>query len=512
MPPLAAPPWRAVQIELAAAGTYANPYAEVAVWADFVHTDGSRLRRPAFYDGNGTWRVRFASPLPAGSWSWRTGASVDDPGLSGVTGRVDVVAGPGANRFERHGFWRMSAGGRSLVHADGTPALLVADTAWALPFRATEADVARYAADRHGKGFNAALLMTLQPDMRARGSPDRQADEGFGVAFADLRDGRLTELDAGYFQTLDRLLAVLAAYEIVPVLQPVFQGFGWKGLDAAGTVVGTDDYARYCRYLVARYGAWPVVYLAGADGWGTEPQIEAGGREISAWDCYHQPTGVHYNPSATNRAHQDAEWLDFQWCQTGHAGDHVPERVADMWRNEPPKAVANGEPTYERTRTDSTASGWWQGHEAWSNLCAGGTMGVVYGAANLWQWKHHPDEPGHSPYFLAASGSWRDALDYPGSACAGLLGRILDGLPTTDMEPDWTTFLTPRGLRVPGRLQITYQEHGGPLIPMREDGLPLHYRVVDPRSGETVFAGERVPGQPIADPRGGARVVIFCDE
>jgi hypothetical protein len=189
----------------------------------------------------------------------------------------------------------------------------------------------------------------------------------------------------------------------------------------------------------------------------------------------------------------------------------VPERVADMWRNEPAKAVANGEPTYEHTRSDSTASGWWQGNEAWSNLCAGGTMGVIYGAANVWQWKHHADEPGHSPYFLASSGSWRDALAFPGSTYVGLVGRILDGLPTTDMAPDWTTFLSPRGLRVPGTLQITYQEHGGPLMPMREDGLPMHYRVVDPCSGETVDEGDRVPGQPVADPHGRARLVIFYD-
>jgi hypothetical protein len=506
-----AAPWRAIQVELAAAADYANPYTDVDVWAEFVHTSGLRLRRPAFYDGDGTWRVRFASPLRAGTWTWRSEASVDDTGLRGVTGRFDVVDPMSDHRFRSRGFWRMSPGGRSLVHADGSAALLVADTAWALPWRASEADVAQYAADRRRKGFNAVLLMSMQPDMQARGPRNRLADEGFDVAFEDLTDGRLTELNVGYFNVLDRIIEVLIDHEIVPVLQPVFQGFGWKGLDVAGTVIPPTEYARYCRYLVARYGAGPVVYLVGADGWGTEPQIAAGGTEISAWDCYGQPTGVHYNPAATNREHQDADWLDFQWCQTGHSGDHVAERVADMWRNEPVKAVANGEPTYERTRTDSTASGWWQGHEAWSNLCAGGTMGVVYGAANIWQWKHRPDEPGHSPYFLAPGGSWRDALQFTGSSYVGLLGRILDGLPTTDMVPDWTTFLTPRGLRVPGTLQITYQADGGPLVPMREDGLPTHYRVVDPCTGETVLEGERVAGQQIADPRGGPRVVIFYD-
>jgi hypothetical protein len=42
----------------------------------------------------------------------------------------------------------MSPGGRTLVHADGRPTLLVAGTAWGLPWRATEAQCRVYAADR----------------------------------------------------------------------------------------------------------------------------------------------------------------------------------------------------------------------------------------------------------------------------------------------------------------------------------------------------------------------------
>src|SRR5262249_17054257 len=160
------------------------------------------------------------------------------------------------------------------------------------------------------------------------------------------------------FRYLDRLLDILVQHEIVPVLQPVFQGFGWKGLGVAGRVVPPQEYARYCRYLVARYGARPAIYLVGAHGSGNEPQISAGGGEVQAWDCYEQPTGIHYRPHATNNASQDADWLDFQWCQTGHGGEDIPERVADMRHNTPVKAIANGEPTYERTRTEMTARGW----------------------------------------------------------------------------------------------------------------------------------------------------------
>ena len=101
-------------------------------------------------------------------------------------------------------------------------------------------------------------------------------------------------------------------------------GFGWKGLSVAGPVVPPAEYARYCRYLVARYGARPVIYLVGADGSGREAQVPAGGQEIELWDAYAQPTGIHYRPHADNCAWQDAPWLDFQWCQTGHSGEHIP--------------------------------------------------------------------------------------------------------------------------------------------------------------------------------------------
>ena len=169
-------PGREVEITLTAERDYANPYADVEVWAELGHDAGTTLRRPAFWDGGRAWKIRFASPIPDGRWTWRSFGSTADAGLAGQSGELACAAEtkPGG-RFERHGFWRMSPGGRNLVHADGTPALLVADTAWALPWRATEEQCRVYAADRQAKGFNAALLMSVQPDMQARGPRDRTA-------------------------------------------------------------------------------------------------------------------------------------------------------------------------------------------------------------------------------------------------------------------------------------------------------------------------------------------------
>jgi Domain of unknown function (DUF5060)/Protein of unknown function (DUF4038) len=179
-----APPWRECEITLTAERDYSDPYTDIEVWAEFAHETGVTLRRPAFWDGGRAWKIRFASPFAQKRWTWRSFSWVADIGLAGQSGELVCEAGPPTDhRFERRGFWRMSAGGRNVIHADGTPTLLVADTAWALPWRATEEQCRIYAADRQAKGFNAVLLMSVQPDMHAPGParPDRRRGLRCGV-------------------------------------------------------------------------------------------------------------------------------------------------------------------------------------------------------------------------------------------------------------------------------------------------------------------------------------------
>jgi hypothetical protein len=81
----------------------------------------------------------------------------------------------------------------------------------------------------------------------------------------------LQQLNPEYFQTFDKLVGILVAHGIAPVFQPVFHGYGWKGRTVAGNVVSATDYARYCRYLVARFGARPAIWLVGGPLAGMEP-------------------------------------------------------------------------------------------------------------------------------------------------------------------------------------------------------------------------------------------------
>lgn len=350
--------------------------------------------------------------------------------------------------------------------------------------------------------------MTVQPDMRATGPRNRALDESFDVGFEDLPTGHINLLNPKYFQYLDTLVSILVEHEIVPVYQPVFHGYGWKGLDVAGNVIPPHEYERFCTYLVARYGARPAIYLPGGDGHGYAPTVRPGGQAFHREDCYAQPTGIHYSPHATNKAWQDDEWLDFQWCQTGHNGEHQPERVMDMWRNTPTKAVANAEPTYENIGRPGNGAGWWQGDEALGNIFSGATMGAVYGAGSLWNWILRPDEPGHAEWCSAKGFSWRDALAFEGSVYVGRIAKIFEQYDFADMVPNWDYTIGRRGLMVAGKLYAVYASTGGhvggisPLVPRR-------YRVYDPKTGTVVQEGEVDSSAAVNTATGEPRLIMF---
>lgn len=516
--------WTTHEIVLTAAAEISQPYTGADVWAKFWNSGGDTLIRPAFWDGGNIWKIRFAPPDSGEIWHWQSDANLSDGGLKGRKGQLRSVAYTGSNSLVRHGLLRMSPGKRNVVHADGTPFLVIGDTPWAIPFRATPEQVQVYAKDRQAKGFNAVLLMSVQPDRYAEGPEARNTPLGFDRAFTDLPEGHLNQLKPDYFQTLDTLMQILVDHGIVPVYQPVFHGFGWKGLTVAGPTADPAEYARYCKYLVARYGSMPAFWLVSGDAHGLDPGVKPGGETIEEWDAYGQPTGIHYNPADDylpswangdstrcfhfNRSYQEEPWLDFQWAQTGHDGKHLYHKVERMYANTPVKANLNGEPTYEAMGEGKNGLGWWQGEEAWNQLMHGGTMGVVYGAATLWQWKVTPDEPGWEDWTDAPL-SWREALDLEGSRYVGQVSRAFEGYDFADMEKRWDLTKNNRPLlAIEGRFYISYLQNGDE-ITIRDvpEGLP--FRWFDPVTGEFAEGGTTGKTGTFVSPGPQPRVLII---
>lgn len=467
------------EIILEAENDYDNPYTDVELSATFRDERGETVYRPAFWDGDNRWKIRFNSLSANTKWTYETKASnTEDKGLHGQIGSLQSEPYAGDNPLASHGPLKMSPGKRSVVHHDGTPFLLVGDTPWALPFRATYDHARIYAAKRAGQGFNAALLMTVQPDTKAEGPDARATDQGFARGFDDLKDGHLNQLRPDYFAYLDSTTNILLDHGIVPVYQPVFHGFGWKGLGVLGPKVVPEEYVRYCRYLLARYGAQPAIWLVSGDHDGKDPGVREAGQMLEQEDAYQQPTGLHYNPCDDfiaewakadttkhcmhyNKSYQADDWLDFQWAQTGHGEEHQYHKVSRMYDNLPTKAVANGEPTYEGMNDGQNGRGWWQGEEAWGQLFSGGTMGVVYGAAALWQWKVSENEEGWTAWATQPK-SWRTALNLEGAEHVGLMSKALDGVDLTDIQK----LPPPAGLEFPllvktGKTYLAWLPEGG---------------------------------------------------
>jgi len=89
-----------------------NPYLDVTLEATFTQGDRS-IRVPGFYDGDGTYRVRF---MPDAEGEWRYGTKSSAVALDGKSGAFTCIAavpdahGPVRVRDQFH-----------FAYADGTP-------------------------------------------------------------------------------------------------------------------------------------------------------------------------------------------------------------------------------------------------------------------------------------------------------------------------------------------------------------------------------------------------------
>ena len=125
--------WDVHEIVLHAENTYDNPYTDVTVWAD-LKGPGFDKRVYGFWDGGDTWRIRVTATSP-GTWTYITGASVQDEGLAGISGGYFAIEWTEEEKEAnacRRGIVRATQNGHAMEYADGTPYVMVGDTWWGL--------------------------------------------------------------------------------------------------------------------------------------------------------------------------------------------------------------------------------------------------------------------------------------------------------------------------------------------------------------------------------------------
>lgn len=439
--PLRAHQNHAVEIRLSSTTAYADPFRDVVLDVAFTTPSGKTLVAPAFWAGRQTWCVRYASP-ETGTHIYRTLCSDEDnPSLHGQVGEVVVEPYFGDNPLYRHGGIRVADDRRHFCHADGTPFFWLGDTWWmGLCGRLSwPQDFRALVQNRKETGFNVIQLVAgLYPDMPLFDERGR-SDSGF------CWETDLGRINPRFFDEADQRIFHLVEQGLVPCI-----------LGAWGyylPMIGLDNMQHHWRYLIARWGALPVVWAAAGEQtmpWyleGPVQKVSSRSRLASDWtqviasmrriNAFDRLITTHPVTSARESV-TDTGLLDFEMQQTGHGAPtaHHAMRAWQGWCMEPVMPVISAEARYEGLDIDPPVTAQHAREAFWAHALHSGLAGHTYGANGIWQVNTAQHPFGPSP-----SGScwgnlpWAQAMHLPGARQLGLARRFLEGLPWHAFEP-----------------------------------------------------------------------------
>ncbi len=470
------------EITFTASRAYPDPFHDVTLDVAFVQPDGAKLRVPVFWAGSNIWKVRYASSV-LGAHTYRTECSEPgDTGLEGVEGKVEVRPYTGSNLFYTHGPLRVSENRRFLEYRDGTPFFWLGDTWWmGLSHRLRFPDeFQQLAADRKEKGFTviqivAGLYLDMFP-FDPRGA--NEAGFPWETNYARIRPE--------YFDAADRRLEFLVDQGLTPCVVGAWGYFlPWMGV---------EKMKAHWRYLIARYGALPVVWCAAGEA--NLPWYLAKGfpyddrKQVSDWtevmrfirqtDPFHRlltvhPTGI--GRLSARHATDDSSLLEIDLLQTPHGRrESVPTTVRTVrqsYADNPVMPVIDGEASYEML--NDTLPTEWTRRMFW--LCLmNGAAGHTYGANGIWQCNRPGDPHGKSPHGgTYGKIAWNEAMRLPGSAQAGFGKALLTQYAWQKFQPhpEWTAFAgesneeeayAPQSSGIAGIVRITYVPESRPVV------------------------------------------------
>lgn len=440
-----------VELTFTAQRQHADPFHDVTLDLVFVDPKGVTRKVPAFWAGNNLWKARYAA-AEIGTHRWQSECSDgQDNGLQGQQGEVEITPYRGDNPLFQHGPIRVAADRRHLEHADGTPFFWLGDTWWmGLCLRLRWPDeFQQLAANRKELGFNVVQLVAgLYPDQPAF-DPRGANEAGFPWEHDYAR------IRPEYFDAADRRLRHLVDEGIVPCIVGAWGYYmPW---------MGEVRLKLHWRYLIARYGAWPVVWCAAgeanlpwylAEGFPYDDQATARRwcdvmRYIRAVDPWQRLLTVH--PTAVNaytarHVVDEASLLDFDFLQTPHDGpglsvERITGRtVVESRAAEPVMPVINGEASYENLLDRIPAAK----PRAMFWLCMmNGAAGHTYGANGIWQMNrkgqpHGPSPTATSPPTGYGTIAWDEAMHLPAGRQIAAGKQWLSQLPWWTFAPHYT--------------------------------------------------------------------------
>lgn len=430
-----------IEICFQSEAVYTEPFRDIDLDVVFTSPRHRHVQVPAFWAGGSTWRVRFSSG-ETGIHTYKTRCSdTANLRLHDQVGEVEVQPYEGENPLYSHGGIKVSEDHRHFCHTDGTPFFWLGDTWWmGLCQRLSwPNDFQVLAQDRKQHGFNVVQLVAgLYPDMPLF---DERGLSQSGFCW----EINLDRINPAFFDEADQKIFYLVELGLIPCIVGAW-GYYLP-------MIGLENMQRHWRYLIARWGALPVVWVAAGEQtmpWYLESSVqkvvtrERQRRDWSQVLAYMRTLNgfdrlITTHPvSSARESVTDVALLDFEMQQTNHAlpSSHHAARAWAGWQMQPPVPVISAEARYEALEIDPAVTTQNTREAFWAHALNSGLAGHTYGANGIWQVNTDLQAFGQSPTGLNWGDlPWKRAMRLPGARQIGQAKRFLESVPWNRFVP-----------------------------------------------------------------------------
>jgi hypothetical protein len=465
-------PWETIELSFYAHEIYKNPYTEVELWVDWTGPKETK-KVWGFWDGHTTYKIRLVAS-EAGIWKYTLHSNQNsDKGFINKKGEFKIVAWTAAEIKQnpnRKGFIRPNKNGHALTYADGSPFFMLGDTwlgaaTWRLPFRANNPSpqynpgpgigFEEAVQFRKKQGFNSVSMISCFPTWEADGKPSTWADsngifirnawekwqspssngKNMSKSMADEFGNKPFEMDnkfkyladynkiiPAYFSSLDKKIQYLNQEGFVALLESVRRDIcpSWK----AYSKDFNESYSRFIQYLVARYGAYNLLFSPIHLDW-IPKEYSLRADEFNEVLTYHhkkyggmpfgQPVTVLINNSTyTQFGHdQQCPWLNMHSVGNKPRDHRISAMIDTLFQLQPAYPAINFEPYYtgwntahnspagERPQRNSERDNYFSRAQMYGSVLSGGLSGHVYGTA-AYDLTSTGEPEGDNPHFWEA--------------------------------------------------------------------------------------------------------------
>lgn len=250
--------WEVIDLNFTVDQSVTDPF-DVAFGAVFNHENGSDMHVPGFFNGDGTWTIRF-SPPEAGKWTYKTSASL--PELAGQTGTLDITEN---TKEQQHGPVKIdSEHPQKFIHADSESYFMMAyEINWLFALDAQNPTDIPKTRELMGvvkdHGFNQVVMNVYAYDApwgeKEKIKPENNYANPAIFPFAGSNENPdYSTLSLAFFQHLDRVIEHLDDQQMVARLMI----YVWNKM-VNWPEPGSKADNLYFDYVIKRYQAYPNI-------------------------------------------------------------------------------------------------------------------------------------------------------------------------------------------------------------------------------------------------------------